>query len=140
MGMCTSQQQKKPKPLIKLIKIKMDDCHQSKDIQEAIQIWNKIDGVITKMKSTSKISNNLQEDANKINKLLKSHHNSKFLETFFSYYDQFQLKINDQIIQHQELWIQYESIFSNLDSLNSKFTKLGYASRNGCTQSFTKYN
>ncbi|CAD8211175.1 unnamed protein product [Paramecium octaurelia] len=140
--MCTSQQPKKPRPLIKLIKVKMDAAHQEKDIQEAIQIWNNIDGLFTQMKSTSKISNDqMQEHANNINKLLKSHPNSKFLETFFSYFDQFQSKLNEHINQHQELaTIQYENIFSNLDSLNSKFTKWGYASRLGCTQSLIKYN
>ena len=46
MGICTSQQPKKPKPLIRLIKIRMDACHKSKEIDEAIQIWNKINGVI----------------------------------------------------------------------------------------------
>ncbi|CAD8204183.1 unnamed protein product [Paramecium pentaurelia] len=140
MGMCTSQQPKKPKPLIRLIKIKMETCHKSKDIEEAIQIWNKINRVIQQLKSTSKIPDDLREDANKINKFLKSHRNPKFLETFFSYYDQFQYKLNEQINQNQELWIQFESIFSNLDLLNDKFTELGYKSHLGCTQSLTKYN
>ncbi|CAD8126185.1 unnamed protein product [Paramecium sonneborni] len=140
MGLCVSKQPKKPKPLIRLIKIKMDACNKSKDLDEAILIWNKINGVIQQIKTTSNIPNDLQEDANKINKFLKSPRNQKFLETFFSYYDQFQQKLNEQINQYQELWIQFESIFSNLDSLNDKFTELGFASRLGHTQSLTKYN
>ncbi|CAD8124841.1 unnamed protein product [Paramecium sonneborni] len=92
------------------------------------------------MKPTSTIPNDLEQDVNQINKLLKSHRNQKFVETFFSFYDQFQYKLNEQINQNQELWIQFESIFSNLDSLNDKFTELGYVSRLGCTQSLTKYN
>ncbi|CAK68472.1 unnamed protein product (macronuclear) [Paramecium tetraurelia] len=123
------------------MKVKMDPAQQSKRIQEVIQIWNNIDGLFTQMKSTSKISNaQIQEHANNINKLLKSHPNSKFLETFFSHFDQFQSKLNEHINEHQELGIQGENIFSNLDSLNSKFTKWGYASRLGCTQSLIKYN
>lgn len=87
MGICTSQQPKKPKPLIRLIKIRMDACLKSKDIEEAIKIWNKINRVISELKPTSKIPDDLKEDANKINKFLKSHRNPKFLDTFFTYYD-----------------------------------------------------
>ncbi|CAD8211745.1 unnamed protein product [Paramecium octaurelia] len=140
MGVCTSQQPKKPKPLIRLIKIRMDACNKSKEIDEAIQIWNKINRVISQLKSTTKIPDDLKEDANKINKFLKSQRNSKFLDTFFTFYDKFQYKLNEQITKNQELWIQFESIFSNLDLLNDKFTELGYTSRLGCTQSLTKYN
>ncbi|CAD8138671.1 unnamed protein product [Paramecium pentaurelia] len=139
MGLCSSSQQKQPRPLIRLVKVEMDN----KDVNylQTLNLWRTIDKQIVLLKNNHQISSKLLNQTDQINTFLilnQGQNLKKNLQTFFKLFDDFQISFTQEIMQNESIWVNYSCIFKNLDQLCENFADIGFCSKVQ-TQSLTKY-
>ncbi|CAK72776.1 unnamed protein product (macronuclear) [Paramecium tetraurelia] len=139
MGLCSSSQQKQPRPLIRLVKVEIDS--KNDDYQQTLDLWRTIDNQILQLNNSHQISPKLLSQIEQINTFLilnQGQNLKKNLQTFFKLFDDFQISFTQEIMQNESIWVNHSQIFKNLDLLCENFADIGFCSKVQ-TQSLTKY-
>ncbi|CAD8076666.1 unnamed protein product [Paramecium sonneborni] len=139
MGLCSSSQQKHPRPLIRLVKVEMDNKEVN---QQYIQsLWRKINDQIVLIKNNHQISLKLLSQTDKINNflLLNERQNvNQSILSFFKLFDEFQIQFAEEIRLNETFWMDQSDLLRNFDQLCETFAEMGFCSK-VLTQSLTKY-
>ncbi|CAD8054398.1 unnamed protein product [Paramecium sonneborni] len=139
MGLCSSSQQKKPRPLIRLVKVEMDI--KEDNYQQTLNLWRRIDEQMELLKNKHLISLKVLSQNEQINNFLLQNQRQNInqnLSTFFKLFDEFQIQFTQELMQNETFCMNQSDLLKNLDQLNETFAEMGYSTK-VLTQSLTKY-